>query len=290
MARPLRIEYAGALYHVTSRGDRREDIYLDDEDRQAWLEVISQVCERFNWRCHAWCLMDNHYHLVIETVEGNLSKGMRQLNGVYTQKCNRRYQLSGHLFQGRYKAILIDRESYLLEVCRYVVLNPVRAGMVKQAEEWRWSSYSAMIGRSPTPVWLEVDWLLASFGQRRPAAVKRYIEFIRAGAGLPSLWQGLLHPHYLGDQEFIDKLGELYSTEIDTNIKEVPRMQRRPLAQTLDYYSSHYTNPKQGMVEAYSSGDYSMKQIADWFGVHYSTVSRAVNAAAGQMRECNTCV
>ena len=126
MARPLRIEYAGALYHVTSRGDRREDIYLDDEDRLAWLEVMAQVCERFNWRCHAWCLMDNHYHLVIETIEGNLARGMRQLNGVYTQKCNRRHQLSGHLFQGRYKAILIDQDSYLLEICLYMVLNRVR--------------------------------------------------------------------------------------------------------------------------------------------------------------------
>ena len=147
MSRPLRIEYAGALYHVTSRGDRREDIYHDDEDRQIWLDVFSQVCSRFNWRCHAWCQMDNHYHVLLETAEGNLSQGMRQLNGVYTQKSNRRHGRVGHVFQGRYKAILVERNEYLLELCRYVVLNPIRAGMVSDLDEWSWSSYRAMIGK-----------------------------------------------------------------------------------------------------------------------------------------------
>lgn len=136
MARPLRIEYAGALYHVTSRGDRREAIYRDDDDRLIWLDVFSQVCSRFLWRCHAWCLMDNHYHIVIETAEGNLSQGMRQLNGVYTQQHNRRHGLSGHVFQGRFKAILVQKEAYLLELARYVVLNPVRAGMVNDVVDW----------------------------------------------------------------------------------------------------------------------------------------------------------
>lgn len=277
MARPLRIEYAGALYHVTSRGDRREVIYLDDEDREAWLEVLALVCERFNWRCHAWCLMDNHYHLVIETIEGNLSRGMRQLNGVYTQQSNRRHQQSGHLFQGRYKAILIDRDSYLLEVIRYVVLNPVRAHMVREAGDWSWSSYRAMVGEVPVPEWLEVDWLLARFGEQRSVAIKRYSEFVAGGVGSPSVWESQVHPHYLGDGAFIEKIGRLYSCEESTDLKEVPRMQRRPLAQTLDHYSKQYTNPKQAMAAAYSSGDYTMKQIADFFGVHYATVSRAVN-------------
>ena len=127
MARPVRIEFAGALYHITSRGDRREAIYEDDTDRFRFLEVLGEVVERFNWRCHAYCLMTNHYHLVVETVDGNLSKGMRQLNGVYTQWSNRRHRRTGHLLQGRYKAILVDSEAYLLELARYVVLNPVRA-------------------------------------------------------------------------------------------------------------------------------------------------------------------
>lgn len=130
MARPLRLEFSGALYHVTSRGDRREDIYLDDEDRIDWLEVLGKVCGRFNWLVHAYCQMTNHYHLLVETVDGNLSMGMRQLNGQYTQRFNRRHSIVGHLFQGRYKSILVQKDSYLLELTRYVALNPIRAGMV----------------------------------------------------------------------------------------------------------------------------------------------------------------
>src|SRR5690606_34912418 len=122
MSRPLRIEYAGALYHITSRGDGREDIYLTDEDRESWLNVFEEVCRRYNWVCHAYSLMSNHYHLLIETPESNLSLGMRQLNGVYTQRFNRAHQRVGHVFQGRYKAILVDKESYLLELARYIVL------------------------------------------------------------------------------------------------------------------------------------------------------------------------
>src|SRR3989338_752543 len=146
MARPLRIEFPGAFYHVTSRGDRQEAIYEDNEDRRSYLGILGDVVERFNWLCYTYCLMENHYHLVIETLEGNLSKGMRHLNGVYTQVSNRRHNRVGHLFQGRYKAILIDKDSYWLEVSRYVVLNPVRAGMVKEPGGWPWSSYNATVG------------------------------------------------------------------------------------------------------------------------------------------------
>jgi REP element-mobilizing transposase RayT len=155
MARPLRIELAGGIYHVTSRGDRREDIYVDEADRQAWL--------------------------------GELAQGMRQLNGVYTQHVNRRHRRVGHVFQGRYKAILVEKESYLLELARYVVLNPVRAGMVADAAQWRWSSYGAMLGTEPAPPWLRTDWLLGQFGRQRAQAQARYRDFVRAGVGLPSL-------------------------------------------------------------------------------------------------------
>ncbi len=278
MARPLRIEYAGAIYHVTSRGDRREDIYQDEEDRVIWLEVMAQVCERFNWRCHAWCMMDNHYHIVIETIEGNLSKGMRQLNGVYTQKSNRRHQRVGHVFQGRYKAILVDRDSYLQELSRYVVLNPVRARIANDVGDWPWSSYRAMVGKEATPAWLETDWLLSCFGNRRSYVIAKYIDFVRAGVGLPSIWEGQSHSHYLGDEMFIEKVGKRYPDEKQGDLKEVPRMHRRALARPLSDYAEQHPSRKQAMAEAYASGDYSMKQIADWFGVHYVTVSRAVKA------------
>src|SRR5215469_5219135 len=146
MARPLRIQYDGALYHVTSRGNERKAVFRDDTDRELFLNILAGVTERFHWLCHAFCLMDNHYHLVIETPDANLSKGMRQLNGVYTQAFNRRHRRVGHLFQGRFKAILVQKESHFLEVCRYVVLNPVRARSVVTPQQWRWSSYGATAG------------------------------------------------------------------------------------------------------------------------------------------------
>src|SRR4051812_12351362 len=124
MTRPLRLEFSGAVYHVTSRGDRQQTIYQDDADRVAWLEILGLVCVRFNFVIHSFCQMTNHYHLVVETADGNLSQGMRQLNGRYSQHFNRRHQLVGHLFQGRYKAILVQKESYLRELIRYVALNP----------------------------------------------------------------------------------------------------------------------------------------------------------------------
>ena len=165
MARPLRLEFAHALYHVTSRSDRREDIYHDDADRQAWLSVLAQVCKRFNWTVHAYCLMSNHYHLLVETPDANLSAGMRQLNGVYTQLTNRAHRRVGHVFQGRFKAIVVDKDNYLLELARYVVLNPVRAGMVEEPGQWPWSSYGAMLapGWLPGADWLATDKLLAYF-------------------------------------------------------------------------------------------------------------------------------
>jgi putative transposase len=129
MSRPLRIEYPGALYHLTSRGNARQDIFLDDTDRAVFLDVLASVIERHGWHLYAYCLMGNHYHLLAETPHSNLSRGMRWLNGVYTQRFNRRHERVGHILQGRFKAILAERESYLLELSRYTVLNPVRAGM-----------------------------------------------------------------------------------------------------------------------------------------------------------------
>jgi len=136
MARPLRIEFPGAVYHVTSRGNARQDIYTCAGDRRLFLQTLGDVSTRYHWRCYAWCLMGNHYHLVVETPIANLSSGMRQLNGVYTQSFNRRYDRVGHLLQGRYKAIIVDREAYLLEAVRYTLLNPVRADIVTAAGQW----------------------------------------------------------------------------------------------------------------------------------------------------------
>ena len=280
MARPLRLEYAGALYHVTSRGDRREDIFFDDDDREAWLALFARVCSRFNWRCHAWCLMDNHYHIVIETIEGNLSQGMRQLNGVYTQQSNRKHGLFGHRFQGRYKAILVEKESYLLELSRYVVLNSVRAGMVKNIDDWQWSSYPAMMGDALAPQWLETDWLLSQFGKSRKVTRRKYKNFVREGLGLPPVWDALKSQIYLGSETFVADLQAIYDkNKDDHDLKEIPRLQRRPIAKPLSWYEQKYKGRDEAIAQAYFSADYTMKEISVWFKVHYSTVSRAVRKA-----------
>ncbi len=274
MARPLRIEIPGGLYHVTSRGDRREAIYLDDLDRAAWLELLGKVCERFNWRCHAYCEMTNHYHLIVETPEGNLAQGMRQLNGVYTQYVNRRHQRVGHVFQGRYKSILVEKDRYLLELSRYVVLNPVRAGRVADPGEWPWSSYRAMLNPRECPPWLETDWLLGQFNRQRLRAVAQYTDFVRAGVGLPSIWEGLRNQIYLGSERFIEQMRPLGSSVGD--LGEIPSAQRRPSAKPLEEFQRQYPDRIEAMAQAYRSGGYTLKAIADYFGVHYSTVSRAV--------------
>ena len=181
MSRPLRIEFAGALYHVTSRGNGRKPIFRNDQDRLSFLEVLHKVNQRYHWLCHAYCLMSNHYHLILETPEGNLSYGMRQLNGVYTMYFNRRHRTVGPVFEGRYKAILVEKESYLLEVCRYVVLNPVRAGLVERPEGWSWSSYRGTAGLNKPHPSLTIDWILGQMGKEKRGAGKRYRAYVKEG-------------------------------------------------------------------------------------------------------------
>lgn len=277
MARPLRLEFAGALYHVTARGDRQEPIYETNGDRVTFLDVLGEVCETYNWICHAYCLMDNHYHLIIETPDANLSKGMRQLNGVYTQKFNRAHQRVGHCFQGRYKAIHVDKESYLLELSRYVVLNPVRAQMVRFVGEWHWSSYRATVGQVTTPQWLEVDWLLAMFGSRKKEAVVGFKRFVSEGKGLPSPWQDLRNQVYLGGSDFVDELQGLIDG--DKDLSEVPVSQRRPKALPLEEYKMKANYRDDAICKAYASGGYTLKQIGEYFGLHYSRVSKIVRGA-----------
>jgi REP element-mobilizing transposase RayT len=274
MVRPLRLEFAGALYHVTARGDRREPIYMDDEDRRQWLRVLDEVCRRFNWVIHAYCQMTNHYHLVVETLDANLSKGMRQLNGVYTQRFNRRHGLVGHLFQGRYKAILVQKENYLLELSRYVVLNPVRAGMVKKPADWPWSSFGAMLaGRQPELQSLDIEWTLSWFGYERGDAVRAYAQFVMKGIGGTSPLADVQHQLILGDEAFIRWHKGLNRGR---NVRDVSKAQRRILAKSLEEYRSRYQTRNEAMARAYLSGAYSMREIGDFFGVHAVTVGRAV--------------
>jgi len=274
MARPLRIEFAGALYHITSRGNAREDIFRNDGDRKVLLSVLAKVTEHMHWRCHAYCLMGNHYHLLIETPEPNLARGMRQVNGIYTQRFNWRHARTGHVFQGRYNAILVDRDSYLLELARYIVLNPVRAHLTQSPERWVWSSYRATAGLETVPLWLTVDGVLGQFGGDRARSRKVYAEFVHQGKGLRSVWDGLRQQIYLGGDQFIDCM--LHYAASSGDLPEIPRIQKR-LVRSLAWYQKQYGNRVTAMTEAYRSGSYTLAAIARHFGMHYSTVSRAVN-------------
>jgi REP element-mobilizing transposase RayT len=273
---------SGGVYHVTSRGDGGEDIYLSDEDREIWLEVFGQVCARFNWVCHAWCQMTNHYHILIETPEANLAQGMRQLNGVYTQRFNRAHGRVGHVFQGRYKAILVERDSYLLELARYVVLNPLRANMVKRLENWPWSSYLATCGQAASPKWLQTDWMLAQFGRRRSSAIAKYVAFVHEGTRLPSVWAQLQGQIFLGSEAFVRKMQA--QIEQKPTLDEIPRAQRRAMTQPLAEFEKRYQRDE-AMARAYLSGQHTLAEIARHFGVHYSTVSRAVRKFEGASGE-----
>jgi len=277
MARPLRLEFPNALYHVTSRGDRQEAIYEGDTDRALFYEVLKEVYERYRWRIHAYCLMDNHYHLLVETPDANLSKGMRHLNGVYTQRYNTKHHRVGHVFQGRYKAIVVQKDSYLMELTRYIVLNPVRARMVRTAKDWPWSSYRATAGQADAPEWLYTDWLLSVFSKQKAAAMRHYRQFVADGKGQPSPWDELKNQVYLGSEHFVKKMQEKVNNKAD--LSEIPTAQKRAVAKPLIYYTNRYKNRDRSIVEAYSSGAYSMKQIGEHIGLHYSWVSRIIKEA-----------
>ena len=277
MARPLRLEFAGALYHVTSRGDGQDDIFESDVDRHNFLSLLGDVCETYNWVCHAYCLMSNHYHLLIETPDANLSKGMRQLNGVYTQTFNRNHNRVGHVFQGRYKAIHIEKETYLLELARYIVLNPVRAEMVRAAKDWPWSSYRSTTGQSPAPDWLNTDWVLAAFGRSKRKAVDGYRRFVSEGKNQPSPWKEVRNQVYLGSDSFVIEMDALIDG--DKDLSEIPSSQRRGIAASLEEYEEKNSSRNEAVAAAYASGGYTLKEIGDYFGLHYATVSRLVRNA-----------
>lgn len=203
MARPLRLEFPGAVYHIMSRGDRRRDIFADDLDRLKFLDMLGKEVAQQRWRLYAYCLMGNHYHLLVETPEANLVAGMRRLNGVYAQSYNRRHGLVGHVLQGRYKSIIVDRNAYLLELARYLVLNPVRAGLVDHAQDWPWSSYRATAGYALAPYWLSADAITGQLGDQVMAAQRVYRAFVRDGLGARSPWTAIRGQAYLGGEQFL---------------------------------------------------------------------------------------
>jgi putative transposase len=202
---------------------------------------------------------------------------MRQLNGVYTQCFNRHHGRVGHVFQGRYKAILVDREPYLLELGRYVVLDPVRADLVTSPEQWRWSSSQATAGQADTPDWLATKWVLRQFGTRQPHVHARFAQSVRDGQTQPSIWHGLRNQIYLGNEQFVARMQSQIKDE--KPLDEIPKVQRHMCRLSLEDFARQHGNPQSAMAAAYMSGAHTMKAIASYFGVHYSTVRRAVSRA-----------
>lgn len=278
MTRPLRIEYPGAVYHITSRGNARQDIYVDDEDREKFLSILSLATERFHWLCHSYCLMDNHYHLLVETPIPNLSAGMRQLNGIYTQAFNRRHQRVGHLFQGRFKAIVVEKQAHLLELSRYIILNPVKAGIVQHPEDYLWSSYRATIGLTKVSDFLTVTWLLDNFSSQTNRAQQLYREFVNKEEELTP-WKNLTGQIFLGSETFIQQIKNQTSASISPNETLLAeRYAGRPTLSDLFEPHPDWTKEERNKVitRAHIEYGYRLKQIAEFLGIHYSTVSKVI--------------
>ena len=287
MARPLRLEFAGALYHLTSRGDHRDKIFLDDEDRRTFLDLLGKEILQQHWICYAYCLMENHYHLLIETPEPNLVRGMRRLNGVYTQAFNRRHGRVGHVFQGRYKAILVDKENYLLELCRYIVLNPVRAKIVTTVEKWPWSSYRATAGETMPPKWLAADQVVSFFSGRRSS----YRRFVSEGITQGSIWEHLNGQIYLGEEEF---LGRMQNIVEQRAARGIAKAQRKPITPSVDeivntvgsaYGISASQVLNRNHVEAYWLAAYLMRRVGN---LPLADVARRVGVSPARISQIQT--
>jgi putative transposase len=282
MTRPLRIEFPNAVYHVLNRGNARASIFDDDGDRILFLTIFTQVVKRYNWVCHAYCLMDNHYHLLVETPDGNLSVGMRQLNGNFTQAFNRKHHRDGHLFRGRFKSILVEKENHLLELCRYIVLNPVRAGMVKTPEEYQWSSYLSTLGKHPMPEYLKNEWILSNFSSYLLQARNLYRIFVDEGIGDKECpWEKITGQVVLGSKTFLEYIKHIFS-ERET-VGEIPKIQRfvgRPLLSEFFPTEGPLIKEERNQLIrlAHIKHGYTLKEISAVLNLHYTTVSKVINS------------
>lgn len=274
MARPMRIEFENAFYHVMSRGNHQESIFEDDEDHERFVELLGEVCDRVQWKIWARCEMSNHFHLLVQTLEPTLSRGMRHLKGVYTQWSNARHVRVGHLFQGRYKAILVDADSYLTEVIRYIVRNPLEAKMIESLDDYPWSSHPMTLSRKKPPEWFAKAQVLELFGSNVRTAKRAYRSFVEV-AGL-DIVEASRHQLFLGDEGFISKVKDRReqseSTELSTEYLSAQRRQVVTIAELDDNLS------RDDLIKrAYQAG-FPLKQIGDYVGLHYSSVCRIARA------------
>jgi len=237
MTRPLRIAYPGAFYHITTRGNEKKDIYKSDRDRKKFLAYLESATERYGARIHVYCLMSNHYHLLMETPDGNLSEIMRHINGAYTNYYNIKRGRSGHLFQGRYRALLVEVDEYAEELSRYIHLNPVKAGIAEKPEDYIWSSYQDYIGTRKSPEWLVQDFILSYFGKKEVTARRGYKAFCEKtlGQNIQNPLQEVIGSTFLGSPAFIDEIKSRYLGDLkaDRDLPALNKLSSRPNIETI---------------------------------------------------------
>jgi len=284
MARPLRIEFADALYHITSRGNEQRSIFRSNRDRQTFLLFLGEAASRFRWSITAWVLMSNHFHLVIQTLDPNLSRGMQWLNSTYANWFNRVHHRSGHLFQGRFKAFLIDKETYFAEVLRYVVLNPVRASICERPEQYRWSSYRATAGLEIAPEWLDVDAVHNLFDLDHQSVQDSYREFVLAKIGCEDrLWEKLTNQLYLGAESWVKAMRE--KVEAKPRSTDHPRAQRavgRPQMHSIIDAVAKVAGETADSIRAKRGS--SLRGLVAWIGWYEGLVTLRSIAASLRLR------
>ena len=279
MARPLRLQVAGEFFHILSRGNARQPIFLDDIDRAVFLDTLHSVVGGWSLRCHAYCLMGNHYHLLLQPSEPSISSALRQLNGVYGQAFNRRHGRVGHIFGGRFKSLLVARDNYLVQVTKYLALNPVCAGLVTNPEAWPWSHNRAMAGIAPTIPFLTRDEILKYFdSSNRTVAQEAYRRFVESGGGDDErLRTSIARGGILGDQALKARVSS--AIDVFAADSEIPRYERfahRPPLERLFNSPNGRDRRDQQIREAYESHRYTIGQIAAHLGLGRSTISRAL--------------
>jgi len=271
MPRPPRIDFSGAIHHVTSRGNRRKEVFRCDGDRWLFLATLAEVCRFHGWSCLAYCLMNNHYHLVVITNRATLSAGMKQLNGNFTQVFNRRHSTVGHVFQGRFKSSLVRCDAHLLAACRYVVLNPVRAGMVASPSDWQWSSFRATVGDIATPKFLDAGAVRKMFSSDDARAMALYRRFVADGVGLASPFKSI-------------DAGGSGTAQNTEKTSAVPRLfanepsvvAARPSLAEIFSGAVRGESRWRAVLLARQTHGYGIQEIANHLGIHYSTVSKLI--------------
>jgi len=285
MARPLRITFPGAFYHVTSRGNEGRTVFKSRRDREKFVEYLESASHRYKAVIHAYCLMDNHYHLLVETPLGNLPQIMHHINGAYTTYFNVKRKRSGHLFQGRYKAILVAIDEYAKELSRYIHLNPVRAKLVEIPEKYDWSSYKFYIGKQKSPKWLYRNFILSYFGTDISNAQKGYQRFVNALANAQheNLLEQVVSSTLLGSAEFIALIKDTHLAEIkpDNNVPALKELtERASMGDIFDAVES-VAGEEQSLardIKLYLCRRYTaekLKDIGKHFGIGESGVSKA---------------